>query len=511
MSSYGSLPPAGARGIRHAARGLLLALLVLLGAQVVGAPPVAAHAEVVSVEPVDGSRLSAVPATVVVAFDEAVEIGADALRTTTADGDPVGAGSSFHPDGDGRRVAQRLLTDLPAGGYRVTFGVVADDGHPVSGGFSFVVGAGPLPSLDGTLTGLRSTDPWTAAGYALARTVAFAGLAALGGLVFLLVCWPGGAADPRARRVLATGAAAITAGTLAALVLQGPYGAGRGPGAVLDPDLLAATLGLPVGKLLLLRLPALAVLAVLARLLLARPVVAPEAGERSGVRVSGSAAEAAGMGTALVLIATYAGAGHAGGGPQPTGLVLSTMLHLGAMAVWLGGLLMLGCALLRPRSGSAGPVAESAVSTFSPLAAGCVLVLVLTGAFQALLEIGAPAQLWTTAYGRLLVLKLAAVAVLLLAAAAGRRGLRRLVVPADVRGPMTAGRPGPAVALAEVNTGTLRRRVGAEVAVALVVLALSSVLTATAPARSADVGATSAGTPAATGIGRSHHLSEENR
>ena len=62
-----------------------------------------------------------------------------------------------------------LRTGLGDGSYVVSYGVVSADSHPISGGYAFVVGSGPLTSASGVVADGSGTDPVVGAVFALAR------------------------------------------------------------------------------------------------------------------------------------------------------------------------------------------------------------------------------------------------------------------------------------------------------------------------------------------------------
>ena len=67
--------------------------------------------------------------------------------------------------------------------------------------------------------------------YAVVRAAAFAAFELLvGSVAFVLLCWPGAIARRDVRRVMLVGWAGLLVATVAALLLQGPYGYGLGPG-----------------------------------------------------------------------------------------------------------------------------------------------------------------------------------------------------------------------------------------------------------------------------------------
>jgi copper transport protein len=128
----------------------------------------------------------------------------------------------------------------------------------------------------------------------------------------------------------------------------------------------------------------------------------------------------------LALALTWAVAEHAAAGIQVPLAMTSAVLHLLAMAVWLGGLVALFTALYR----TPDELPAAAVARFSRLALVAVAVLVATGAYQSWRGLGSLGALTSTTYGRLLAAKLVAAVLLLAAAAYSRRWTARLSVPA---------------------------------------------------------------------------------
>ena len=83
-----------------------------------------------------------------------------------------------------------------------------------------------------------------------------------------------------------------------------------------------------------------------------------------------------------------------------------------------------GNAALRAPDGDCGPLAASMVNAFSPLALLSVAVLLVTGAFAAWEQLGSLAALFTSRYGRTLLVKLGAVAAVAASGALNWRVLR---------------------------------------------------------------------------------------
>ena len=124
---------------------LLLALGVAAGVVlgVVGTPTLAsAHDVLERSNPSDGAAVNTLPDTVELTFAEApLAVGTQVVVTG-----PTGPVSSGSPTIEGRDVTQALAPNAPGGDYTVSYRVTSDDGHPVTGTFSFHAAIG----LDGS-------------------------------------------------------------------------------------------------------------------------------------------------------------------------------------------------------------------------------------------------------------------------------------------------------------------------------------------------------------------------
>ncbi|MFF9626686.1 copper resistance protein CopC [Streptomyces griseosporeus] len=454
-----------------------LLVLFLLG----GAAPASAHAALRATDPADGTVLRTAPRALTLTFTESVGLLDGSFRVYGPDGRRLRTGSPGHADGRADTARVTLPGTLGRGTYTVAWRVVSADSHPVSGAFTFSVGA-PSPAA-APLATAPEEDPATGALFDLARYTAYGGAVLLiGTAVFLAVCRPPDAAEPVLRRVARTGWWLLLAATAALLLLRAPYEAGEGPSAALDPDGLARTLRTRPGLALVARLALLGAVAVLCR----RP----------------RALRTAGPVLAVALALTWASAEHASAGPQVPVAMASAVLHLLAAAVWLGGLVCL-LTLLHP--GRAVPAAVPA--RFSRLALACVAVLAVTGVYQSWRGLGSWASLTGTAYGRILLAKLAAVVLLLTAAALSRGWAARLAMPADAvpeehpepepEPELTTAGVRPQRAATTHGPTALRRSVVAETLIGVLVLVITTVLTTTLPGR-AEAEAAS-GAPATAG------------
>lgn len=407
---------------------------------VLSAGPASAHATLESTSPAQGSEQAAPPTSVVLDFDEGVSLTRQSIRVLDATGNEVTAGPVGHPGGKGEQVGAPLVVPLPQGSYRVIWRVVSDDSHPVSGSFTFGVGV-PAAPLTATTS---ASDPLVTAVHGFLQFAALLGSGLLMGAgFFLAVLWPPGLTRRSCRRLLAGAWWVTVVSTVGLAVLEGPYGGTLPLSAAGDVSLLGTTLATTYGRLLLLRLVALAGCAVV---------------WWSVRRRSSGPGRFDLAGLALLLLESFSFAGHAGQG----GLVLlwSTVdaAHLAAAGVWVGGLLVLTVVLRRPDRGPGADALAPVLRRWSGVAATAVGVLVVTGVAQGVREVGGWAALTGTTYGGILLAKVAGLALMLVLALGSRRRIAR------------SGRTPAASVTVEAGLG-------------VAVLALAAVLTSTVPAR----------------------------
>ncbi|SFW72168.1 copper resistance CopC/CopD family protein [Amycolatopsis australiensis] len=435
-----------------------LALLAfLLGWLVFGATEASAHVEIVSSAPGDGARLSAAPSLVSVTLSENIGIQPGSIKVVDLSGNQVDSGPVFQPGDVAEQLAVRLKPGLPDGSYLVEYAFVSADSHPVRGTFAFVVGTGPLVTSAGAVSAATGTDPGVDFVSTAVRWLAYVGVVLLGGLAFVVLCRPAARTDRSARRLLKAGAGLVAATAAAAFVLQGPYAAGRNLEAVFDTGLLADTLRVAYGKLLLLRLAAVAVLAgLLPRLL------RPGLPDRLRSRYENSA-----MVTGFLVLLTFSATGHPVTDPVMFVSVSADLVHFGAIAVWAGGLAQLAWCLYRP---APGEDPAQVATRFSRVAAGAVTAIALSGAVLAWRVMPSLPTLWTTKFGLLVLLKIAGFAALLAVASRSRRAVRRSMTPEAAGTTKTV-----------TSMRGLRQAVAVEVLLSVAVLALAAMLTVTPP------------------------------
>ncbi|GGS91305.1 copper resistance CopC/CopD family protein [Streptomyces griseoviridis] len=399
------------------ARTLVLLFLAAVGALLATAAPASAHAALTGSDPRQGAVVGQAPARVSLTFSESVSLDDDSLRVLDPKGRRVEDGAPVNLSGTTYGVA--LHSGLPDGTYTVTYQVVSADSHPVSGAFTFSIGAPSKTSV--TAAGQGSGDGPVGLLYGLGRYVAYAGFAVLvGGAAFVLACWPRGSGVRAVQRLVVSGWLALTAATLAMLLLRGSYTGSGEVADVFDLELLGQVLQTKTGAALVSRLLLLAAAALFVAVLFGAYDKREDAERRDltfGLAVGGAVVAAG-------LAATWAMAEHASVGLQPGIAMPADVVHLLAVAAWLGGLAALLVALAKAPADT--PVGAGAVRRFSRVAFGSVLALVVTGGYQSWRQLGSWSALTDTRYGQLLLAKIALVAVLLGTAFFSRRWTARL-------------------------------------------------------------------------------------
>ncbi|MFD8207229.1 copper resistance protein CopC [Streptomyces sp. NPDC059695] len=400
---------------------LLILAAALLGTLLAGAAPASAHAALTGSDPKDGAVVATAPKEVNLTFSEQVAMSADAIRVL----DPAGRRADTGEirdlcSGSVVRYGVELRAGLPDGTYTVAWQAVSSDSHPVAGAFTFSIGAPSTTSV--ALPDQAAGGGLVGTLYGVARYLSYAGFAVLvGGGAFVLACWPGGASVRAVQQTVVRGWLTLTGATLALLLLRSPY---TGSGKLADAfDLagLKAVLETKTGAALTSRLLLLGAAALFVAVLFGAYARRTDPKEKKDL------AFGLGLGGTVVaagIAGTWALAEHASTGIQPGVAMPVDILHLLAVAAWLGGLTVLLVALYRAPS-----VERSAVERFSKVAFGSVAVLAATGLYQSWRQVGSWSALTGTRYGQLLLVKIGLMAVLIGIAWISRRWTRRLADP----------------------------------------------------------------------------------
>ncbi len=455
----------------------LVALLVALPATVLG------HSALRRSTPSAGAHLSTVPRELRLTFNEAVGLSLARVVLVGPDGAAVELGALAAPPDSPQVVVVPIRGGLTAGAYRVRWRIAGADGHPVGGDFGFLIapgaaglappptaapGTAPPPTTSHHPAADLPSGPGFDAGsplYAAIRWLTFVGiLLAIGAVVFRGAVLPRAGLDGDAgvdvRAASTRGAAragliaALSLGALAIARLLAQSYALHGREGALDASLVGTTLLQTTwgwGWLLQVAGTVLAIAGFSAAL---RP--RPDGASRGR-----------GWGPAMVGAALLAMSPALSGHAAATGPLAAAAdgVHVLAAGGWLGTLavlLLAGVPAAAAANGARGRSLAALVEAFSPIALACAAALAATGVLSAALHLPSVAALWTSGYGRTLLVKLALLSGVF---ATGAYNWRR------VRPALSAGE----------GDRRFRRSARAELAIGLLVLLATAVLVATAP------------------------------
>ena len=431
---------------RRASAALAGLVFGLLCAVLGPAGPASAHAALVASDPGSNTIVPDAPNRITLTFSESVQLISGKIQVLAPDGSRADQGE---PQATGSTVTIPLRSGGARGTYLVSYRVVSADSHPVAGTLTYSVGAQSTPPAEGDVA--ESVDPVVRALIPVGKYLGYAGLVLLVGPVLVLaLLWPHRLSRVGPARLVWTGVGLVLGSTVLALWLQAPYTTGTGLFDVSGAD-LRDVLGSTFGAVMLVRLGV-----IIAAAVLLRPLLRGSGGE--------SKADLALLGVlGVAAVATWPLTGHPTASPVAGVSVVVDAIHLAAMAVWLGGLVMLGAFLLRQAN-------ERELGAILPIwsrwAATAVAALILAGTVQALIEIASFKGLYDSTYGRLILAKIALAAAVIGVAAYSRRLVRSRK--------------------AESGPGTLRRVVGVELAITAVVLGVTAAVVQIPPPRTAQ-------------------------
>lgn len=344
-----------------------------------------AHASLIESNPADGAVVTTAPVDLRLRFNEPV--APLVLRLV----DAKGTAHDLRHEARSETVTVHLPAELPRGTQVLSYRVISADGHPVGGSLVFSIGAPTAARSEPA-----QTDTPLATAIWLMRLALYLGLfAGTGGAFFST--WVGGeAATPASRTV---GRLAIGIGIVAAVLslgLQGLDALGDPLPALLSPHPWHAGLTTSFG---------FTVVAAIVSLVFAWIALR---GRYKMVALVGLG----GAGLALAL------SGHASSASPQWLTRLCVFVHGTAVAYWVGALMPLAL-LVRERRCVSWPI----VQRFSANAVPAVGLMVAAGVVLSVIQIETPQALLSTAYGRVFLAKMAAVALVLALAAFNRQRL----------------------------------------------------------------------------------------
>lgn len=430
----------------------MIAALLGLALVFVGANPAAAHAVVVDVVPEPDSVLSDSISEVRVSFNEPVSVEVEGIEVLDDSGSPV-SGRAESQNTDAVFIAD---ADFGEGTHLVSWRVVSDDGHPITGAFTFSVGQKTQAPQVADSSDFNPVEPavW------VAQALIYLGLLLTAGLVMFEAWCLRDASDLtvlRARLALWRRRAALIGivGLVAYVPVFTLWQRGLGWSKIVDGAVWASASTSDAAWASFAGIIGLIVALVAHRLWVAA---------RVRVRPNMVAAILVAVGL-IIALGSQLVVGHTRT-ISPTWLVMaSDLVHLFVAAFWIGGVFGL---ILVLRTLQLPDAAGVIVARFSRAAIWVVAVLAATGLVLGWRILGGFGPLFTTRYGLLLLAKLALIALVIVFAAWNHRRL----VPAIVAetGTDRAG------ALSK-----LRRSVAFEAALLAAAVAVTGVLVSQSP------------------------------
>lgn len=499
------------------ARLVLLATCLSLLAIVGWPAPASAHTDFEASVPADGATVEGPLSTVTVEFtNPAVESG-DGFQLLEPDG-TVRVPDSLDPT-DGTSFVASFDPPLDAGAYGFRWDVQAGDAHPIQGSFQFTVEGAPATSVapstdpteadavpDGSTSAATSessppttvpveesatsmeeflAEPETPSPFVgrAARTISMTSTVFAAGVVAALVWVVRGRRDELARLigwVRLAGLGLVAGGLVALAALDEIQSAPLSDTATSKPGIatlltmaggLLVAVGFRPGAGTFVGAPRSLSSAVAVEELtpdtseraVAASAPSPQADRPEELRWTPDATAVVGLAGIALALAAYWFDGHTvSRGPWFLHAAVN-LVHVTAAAVWVGGVFAMTLVAWMRKRRRADTGLAAMVVRFSTIAALSLGALSVAGLVMAWLVLDAPGDLFSTDWGRVLLVKIGAVAI-----AAGLGAYNHF----KLRPTLEARPDDPAVA------AHLRRSLGVESAVMVAVIVLTAILVA---------------------------------
>ncbi|MFC9363181.1 CopD family protein [Rhodococcus sp. NPDC057014] len=412
-----------------------LLAFVATAAAVWWAPPASAHATIVSAAPGDGSHVDVSPEVLAFELSEPVTLVEGSAQLIDSTGARHSVATDRVEDG-GRRIVFVVDGTIGDGAYLATARVISADTHVVSLSSRFTVGSvtqfGHALDAGATTTGVEQYLRYPSKSAVYLGVVLSSGLMIAGRWV-----WPTTLGGRRFRTVYRVGTAVLTVGLLGRLIVQV---AGQSGGlADASASAVATVLGSQLGV-------AIVVAVVLNLACFAYPPGTNRTADALGYLQAASAVAAVTLG------------GHGGSTERWPLAFLGTAAHVYAAALWLGGVCILALVV--------DGVAQ--LERWHRVAAGHVVLASVTGLTLAILQVRPVEALFRTSYGLVLTVKVVLVGLVVVAGYLTYRRYRHGATdPAGDRG----------------ENPRRSRTVIVEAALAVAVLAATSLLSSLTPAK----------------------------
>lgn len=385
-----------------------------------------AHPRLVRSSPAAGEQLSIAPSRITLVFSESPMLAVSTIELVDPSSMAVRLGPVHAVPGDRHAAMVAIPSALDSGKYVVNWSAAANDGHVVRGSFSFVVvtprimRAMPLPAVRSSIpvapapvSSAAERDSadlvFSPAGYPLmlGRWLGFLSLFSIIGAV---------AFKYAILRRLRLESEALAQFDHIASVGAATFGMIAAVGLVIATaiKLYGETVAMHDAPIRTIVFATGWGLAWVAQLLASLIAIAAFRSAHQDSRTAWTVAAIA----AFVVGVTPALAGHAIASDDAVFMVPLDVLHVIAASMWLGTLASIlvvgiGAAAKTPASPRLNTIVAGMINTFSPLALICAGIVVATGVIAAVFHLQPLSSLWTSSYGKTLIIKIGFVGILL--------------------------------------------------------------------------------------------------
>lgn len=419
---------------RQAALTILMALLCLVAALLGSNGHAFAHASLVRAEPADGELLATAPKSFLLTFSEPTS--PLVLKLVRPDGTTTVLDRFVLRD---TTLDIEAPADLGEGTHVLSWRIVSEDGHPVGGSAVFSVGAASAK----THASGEAIDYSVRSAIWLSKVCLYGALFfGVGGIFF--IDWIGG----RSRTAGRTALTAIGIGLVAtpmSVGLQGLDALGVPMSGLWSVTVWQTGISTSYGMTAMT-----AIIALFASL--------------AAAFIGGAPGKALSLVGYIAIGAALAASGHASAAHPQWLMRPAVFMHGIGIAFWAGALVPLGITLKSPSAD-----ATALLRRFSRTIPFAVLPLVIAGLLLAIVQVRTVGAITTTAYGRVLLVKLVILVILFSLAVINRF---RLTTPAE-HGDQRA-------------TSMLRRSIRFEIALVLVIFAIAALWRFTPPPRALE-------------------------
>jgi copper transport protein len=458
----------------------IVAILLIAGSLV----PVYAHANLIRSDPAANSILPTSPHQVTLYFTEQLEPKLSGAAVYDSNGKEVDTGYSVSPTD--ATILIVTLPALPSGVYTVSWHAIsAVDGHHTSGSFSFGVGNVTIPVQNSTSqaytfpSALEVVERWLN----LLADVTF-----LGGSVFVLTVWNPAPSSIGAEKLAGydrkvskrisilfrlSASVAIVA-TILLLVVEAIAAAASPSLADISAAAYTILTSTRLGEYWIFRLVVVVAATGVSVTLIGRK----NTGRKRWILILI-------IGLVLSLSTSITSHNSAATEYNPAINLLSDWIHLVAVGAWIGGLMYLAIAIasLSGQLRRKGKTVVELLRRFSSVAIVCVGAIGITGIYNLVLEVGSLTLLFTTVYGRTILLKVAIFAPMIALGALNQFVLFDHIVDGKSKRSQTNQR--------ETGrwVGRFRFSIRTEMTLGIILLLVVGILTASAPVAQAPYSA----------------------